>query len=181
MAIIKIDLPAGSKQLELVVADVDGKAGDFSYWCYPRFHRDSATDLTDKDLEAGTYRMKPLSAEVGHGQFLRNRTDAPPPVYYRDQKICDEFLFAHAPSSLTYAVPEGMSRFKAIGYCDVTPAVRYEVWADARQIYQSPLGGIIPIDVKIPSGTKSLELRTERTAKVDYTQTYWCYPRLYAK
>ncbi len=55
-----------------------------------------------------------------------------------------------------------MSRFTAIGYNVRSHHVKYEVWADAKRIYESPQAGIIPIDVKLPKGTKTIELKVKR-------------------
>ena len=60
---------------------------------------------------------------------------------------------------MTYVVPEGMTRFTAIGYNVMSHHVKYEVWADAKRINESLQAGIVPIDVKLPPGTKTIELK----------------------
>lgn len=74
-----------------------------------------------------------------------------------------------------------MTRFTAIGYAVLRHHVKYEVWADAKRIYESPQAGIIPIDVKLPPGTKTIELKINDLGNNRDDHSMWCYPRLHRK
>ncbi len=75
----------------------------------------------------------------------------------------------------------GLIRFTAIGYNVVSHHVKFEVWADAKRLYESPQAGIVPIDVKLPSGTKTIELKINDLGNRAADQSMWCYPRLHRK
>ncbi|QDV68118.1 NPCBM/NEW2 domain protein [Rosistilla carotiformis] len=179
--IIKLDLPANSKILELAVDPLGDHIYDHTYWCYPRFHRFSADRITEDKLDSPSRKLNIFSAEVGANRITYNKSIWAPPIHYRDAPICDEYLFAHAPSTVTYAVPDGMTRFTAVGYNVVSCSVRYEVWADGKPLLQTPQAGVVPIDVQLPSGTKSIELKVNDMGNSKDDQSFWCYPRLYAK
>lgn len=181
---IKVDLPAGSSLLELLVEEGATGLFDHSYWCYPRFHNVPAKEVTEEMLyEKSRSRGLQISSQsVGVGELTRNqpiKNCKSIPVSFPDAKPCDEFLFSVPNASVTYAVPEGMTRFTAIGYCVMSHRVKFEVWADARQIYTSPMVGIIPIEVKLPTGTKTIELKIDKAGKHDWDHAMWCYPRLH--
>lgn len=185
IAAINIDIPPKSKLLELVIDENGYRSWDHTYWCYPRFHKVTSDKVVEKMLD-GTPAIPftVASSVVGHDVLSYNKpikSLSSVPVHFRDAQPCDEFLFAHAPSSVTYTVPEGMTRLTAIGYCVTTQHVRFEVWADARQVYQSGAAGIAPIDVKLPPGAKTLELRVNDLGDARDDWSMWCYPRLYRK
>jgi predicted Ser/Thr protein kinase len=183
---IQIDLPRDAGLLELLVETGGNSNFDCSYWCYPRFHDVASEKVTDKML---TDRQRDLKFEIqSHTVGADKLTYNQPftfcrsvPLEYRDAKPCDEFLYSVPNASVTYAVPEGMTRFTAIGYCVVSHSVRFEVWADAKQIFASPQVGIIPIDVKLPSDTKTVELKINDLGSSEYDNAMWCYPRLHRK
>ena len=184
IAVIKVDVPAKASLLELVADPAEWEGYDHTYWRYPRYHAVTQEKITDKMLDG---RPGPLKfAIVSYaGTVTRNRPaiDAlkSVPVHFRDAQPCDEFLFAHAPSIVTYQVPEGMSRFTAIGYNVRSHHVKYEVWADAKRIYESPQAGIVPIDVKLPSDTKTIELKINDLGDFHDDFSMWCYPRLHRR
>jgi hypothetical protein len=180
-AVIKANLPKNSKLLELVVAALGDNNFDHSYWCFPRFHRETVDRIEDEKLDGKAKKASLVSVEVGASVFAYNKAPWAPPIHFRDAQVCDEYLFAHAPSSVTYAVPDGMTRFTATGYNVRSCSVRYEVWAGGKQIYESPQAGIVPIDVKLPAGTKSIELKVDAMGKNDYDHSFWCYPRLHGE
>ncbi|MCX7422629.1 MAG: NPCBM/NEW2 domain-containing protein [Planctomycetia bacterium] len=185
IAIVKVVIPAKASLLELV-AEPSGEHCDHTYWCYPRFHSVASDKVTDKMLDGklGTLKFSIASSSVGYGALTHNQPITglrSVPVHFRDAQPCDEFLFAHAPSTVTYQVPEGMSRFTAIGYNVYGHHVNYEVWADAKRLYESPQAGIIPIDVKLPPGTKTIELKINDLGKDWGDHSMWCYPRLHRK
>lgn len=136
------------------------------------------------DGKAESLKFTIASHSVGVQKLTHNEpinTLKSVPVHFRDAQPCDEFLYAHAPSTLKYQVPEGMTRFTAIGYNVLSHHVKYEVWADAKRIYESPQAGIIPIDVRLSAGTKTIELKINDLGSNDYDHSMWCYPRLHRK
>ncbi|MDB5342902.1 MAG: hypothetical protein JWP89_1279 [Schlesneria sp.] len=184
IAIMKIDVPPKSSVLELV-ADPNGDGSfDLTYWCYPRWHLVPAARITDKMLDgkAGAAQFSVASSTVAEGSLTHNVPLSKTTVInFRDAQCCDEFIQAHAPSSMTFAVPTGMNRFTAVGMTPYHHQVRFEVWADAKRIYQSPQGGLVNIDVKLPPGTKTIDLKVDELADTQFDQSMWCYPRLYRK
>lgn len=182
IAIIKVNIPANTSQLELIIDPVGDIGYDHSFWCYPRFHRVPAEEIKDEMLDS---KNDVLPWDVKHsrvqgGPLTHNERIFPSaPLNFRHASPCDEFIFAHAVSSIKYAVPAGMNRFTAIGYCCASEAVRYEVWVNSRKIYESPRAGIVPIDVKLPPEAKYIELRIESFGNGFMDWSMWCYPRLY--
>lgn len=186
VAPIKVDIPPKSSLLELLIDDAGDNRHDLSYWCYPRFHNVPADKVTDKmwDGKPGPLKFTIASQTVGFGKLTHNQPIGGAqavPVHFRDALPCDEFLFSVPNSTVTYSVPAGVTRFSAIGYCVFSHHVRFEVWADTKQIYRSPQAGIIPIDVKLPAGTKTVELKIDSLGNHQGDFSMWCYPRLYKK
>ncbi len=185
MAIIKVDIPAKSSLMELVVDPGKDSSYDHAYWCYPRFHAATADRVADKMLDGkpGPLKFRVASGTAEHG-LVHDRPIGPlksVPVHFRDIQPCDEFLLAHAPSTVTYQVPEGMSRFTAIGYNVFSHSVKFEVWADAKRVYESTEAGIISIDAKLPPGTRTIELKINDLGNPLGDAGIWCYPRLHRK
>lgn len=184
IAVIKIDLPAKGTLLELVVDPAGDTAYDHAFWCYPRFHNMAADQVTDKMLDDKRPQPKYIQASTAEFGPTFNKLYSSlqsKPVQFRDALPCDEFLMAHAPSSAMYQVPQNMTRFTAIGYNVISHSAKYEVWADRKKIYESPQAGIVKIDVKLPPGTKSIELKTTDVNGGAGDQCFWCYPRLHRK
>ena len=186
-AIIKVDVPPKSTLLELVVDPIGGVHFDRTYWCYPRFHSVPSGKITDKQLDGkpGPLGFAVSAHSVGGGMFSHNthhdEINTISVISFRDAQPCDEFLYAMAPSSITYQVPAGMSRFTAIGYNRLSFDVSYEVWADGKRVYQSPKAGIVSIDVALPAMTKLIELKIDNLGSSDFDHSLWCYPRLHRK
>lgn len=180
--VIKFDLPAKASFLDLI-ADPDGdSAYDHVYWCYPRFHAVKAERVTDAMLDGkpGPLRFEVASSEIPATPLTRNKPiGASGPVHFRDAVPCHEFIFAHAPSSIKYDVPDGMSRFTAIGLTPLSNSAKYEVLADGKLIYKSPQAGVVSIDAKLPAQTKSIELKVDPLGDAAADHSYWCYPRLH--
>jgi hypothetical protein len=165
----------------------------------------------EKDLKSDFVRLvgkKPLSAKALRNNFAINQFLAPPPELaqqwprvskdfkgrtdnqpivkavpapFRDAQLCYEFIHADAPSTVSFAVPAGMSQFTAIGWATAGNSVKFEVWADGDRIYQSPKAGIAQIDVKLPTGTAKIELKIDDPGNKSDAHTFWCYPRLHRK
>ena len=188
IAIAKVEIPAKASLLELVIDSAGDPSYDHTYWCYPRFHSVTLEKLSDKMLDGKPGPLKFTIApnpSVGAHTLTHNQpinTLKVIPLHFRDSLPCDEFLFAHAPSTVTYQVPEGMTRFSAFGYNVHSHHVKYEVWADAKRIHESPQpAGIDRIDVKLPPGTKTIELKINDLGNNRVDASMWCYPRLHRK
>ena len=187
LAEIKIDLPLKRSKLELVVDAAGDHAFDQSYWCFPRFHRKPVEQLTDAELDGkkpSTPSFNPgPESTASEGRVTRNQalegTFVGPP-HFRSLVPCDEFLFTHAPSSVTFAIPPGMTRFTAIGYNVRSQHTRFQVWADKNLLYESPQAGITPITVRLPPNARELELKVTDLEDRHLDHAMWCYPRLHA-
>lgn len=186
IALMKVDIPTGAQQLELAIDNAGNGARDHSYWCYPRFHGVDVKQITDKmlDSDPGLLKFTIGSAAVGYAELTHNEPIRDPhlkslPIHFRDAKPCDEFLFAHAPSSVVFDVPEGFNRFTAIGYCVRSYHVSFEVLAEGKRIYKSPAAGVVSIDVNLPAGTSAIQLKVHDLGDINDDQSMWCYPRLH--
>lgn len=187
IAIIKVEIPVKSRLLELVAEDVGNASFDHVYWCYPRFHVVDKDKITSKMLEGnpGPLKFAIAAGEVHLGKLSHNESFHPevhsPPLDYSSAVPCDEYLFGVATSSVIYEIPVGMTRFSAIGYNVRSNHVKFEVWSDARKLYESPVAGIVPIQVKLPPGTKRIELKVDELGTSFHDYSMWCYPRLHKK
>lgn len=186
LSVIKIDLLQKSSLLELIVDPIGDNRYDRAYWCYPRYHSIPADRISEKMLDGkpGPPKFSVASSTVDFGMLTHNqpiKSAAAVPVRFRDAAVCHEFIFAHAPSTATFQVPDGMTRFTAIGYSVMDHSVKFEVWADARRMFESPQAGIVPIDIKLPPGTKTIELKINDLGGNDWDTSMWCYPRLHRK
>lgn len=184
--LIKIDLSPTAKLLELVVDPDGSNFSDHLYWCYPRFHTVKSDLITEKmiDGESGPLRFNIESGEIMSKPAVANHNRPmvkAAPIHFRDTQLCHEFIYAHAPSAVSFAVPSGMTRFTAVGWATVSNTVKFEVWADGSRIYQSPEVGIAQIDVKLPARTAKIELKIDDLGDYRYDHTFWCYPRLHRK
>lgn len=185
VAVIKIDIPTGAKLLELVADPLGDSAYDHTFWCYPRFHVEPMSRVTDKMLDqALSGASLNISASKAEGAVTRSQPTEnlqSGPIHFRNFQPCDEFLFAHAPSAVTFQVPEGMTRFTAIGYNVIGQTAKFEVWADSVRIHESAMAGIVSIDIQLPPNTKSIELKTNDCGNAAGDQCIWCFPRLSRK
>ncbi|MDB5343071.1 MAG: hypothetical protein JWP89_1448 [Schlesneria sp.] len=180
--IVKVDLPPKASFVQLVADPGEIHSYDHVYWCYPRFHAVTAERVTDKMLDGkpGPLPFVVASSEVGAASLTHNKPIAhSPPVNFRDAVPCHEFIFAHAPSSIKYQIPDGMTRFTAIGSTPLSNSAKYEVWADGKLIYSSPQAGLVPIDIKLPARSKVIELKNDHLDDATADHSYWCYPRLH--
>ena len=102
-----------------------------------------------------------------------------------------DFLFAHSPSKLVYAIPGSVDRFTAIGtwldHPETVPGVwRYEVFIDGQLVHTGrhateDVEGH-PIDIPVPSDAKILTLKI--LAGDDgkaLANTTWAYPRFHKR
>jgi hypothetical protein len=106
-----------------------------------------------------------------------NQPFGPTPPRLDRAQPCREFLFAHAPSHLAYAIPTGAKEFSAVGYCMKSGTVKFRVFVDGQGVYESPLAGIAPIRTPLPLGARRLDLITDDFDGYVADWCAWCYPR----
>lgn len=105
-----------------------------------------------------------------------------------DGQPCEHFLFAHASSSISFAVPSGFTRFSAVGI-GPTKSGRtnyswsYQVMADGRQIFQSERLDTYPnhqlkIAADLPPGVKTITLITDAAGSGTDDHSIWANPKL---
>lgn len=183
---IKVKIPAKASVLDLIVSPVGEVPEDRCYWCNPRFHTVDDEELTEKLLlrqsDQGKFAISSFSGKkpmLNHNQLFAGNASAP--VQFSDVTPCDEFIFAHANSSVSYRIPEGMNRFSAVGYNTLSQHTKFEVWADGNRIFESPRAGVVPIDVRLPPHTKLIDLKVTDLGDTFADHSMWCYPRLYRK
>ena len=181
--VIKIPIPQKASTIELVCDPAGVSDYDRTCWCFPRFHNVDVERITDKMLDGKPTMRFTVGSSTIEKEPMRENVPviASPPVHFRDAVPCHEFLFAHATSTISYDVPPGITRFTAIGYNVVSQHVKYAVSADGATLFQSPLAGIVPIDVKLPAGTRTIELKISDEGGYGMDHSMWCYPRLHQK
>jgi hypothetical protein len=180
---IRVNLPRGCRAIELIADPLGDSFGDVAYWLYPRFHPAPITQQLELDghgEHGKCVELTPLSRAVGYSFFGVNKApNNPGPVRLLEETLCDEFVFAHAPSQLTYAIPEGTKEFSAVGYAALRP-VRFRIYVDNHQVFSSRSGcTATPIRVPIPRGAKKLDLVVDQGADSHDDWAFWCYPRFH--
>jgi hypothetical protein len=179
---VRVDLPARARELTLQVDAREDNHWDHSYWLRPRFHTLPVARVEGPGDESGHVKLTELdpdSTRVVQGEFHVNEPNRHRPVDLAEIRPCDEFITTHAPSLVTYPIPDGVKEFSAIGYCVRSATVKFCVFADGRLLHESPLAGIVPIRVPLPRGTRSLELVVKPFDHRFYDMSNWCYPRLH--
>ncbi|HYW80892.1 MAG TPA: hypothetical protein VE890_15025, partial [Thermoguttaceae bacterium] len=94
--------------------------------------------------------LKPQSVKAaGKGLMVDQAPIASWPMVPEDLIFCDEYLPAHAPSRIAYAIPKNRRSFSAVAYCVATPSVRFGVVVDGQSLLQIDKGGVIPIRIDL--------------------------------
>jgi hypothetical protein len=91
-------------------------------------------------------------------------------------EVCRDYLFAAAPSSLSYAIPAKTKYFTAIAYCAQSRHVKFIVKVDGQELFSVEKKAIAPVVVEIPDGAKVLELICEDLGDSNYDHSSWCFP-----
>ncbi|WP_254511713.1 hypothetical protein [Anatilimnocola floriformis] len=118
--------------------------------------------------------LRPVAASfTGDWHGVNGGTDQPPIV---GGALCREYLFAHAPSSLTYAIPAKAKYFTAISYCALSRTVNFIVRIDGKEAFSVERLPIAPVFVEIPEGAKSLELICDDLGNREFDGSFWCFP-----
>lgn len=129
--------------------------------------------------------MRPRAQQIGWGTFMINQNGFSQPVMINGRE-CGRYLYAHAPSSLIYDIPEGAIGFRAVG---ARPAGtfradigqwRLAVCVDDCEVLLSrgiqEEGGHIDIEIPIPKGSRLLELRADPLGKSEHDGAIWANP-----
>ena len=124
--------------------------------------------------------------KVGFADLWVGRNVDKRPVTLKGKDI-EDYLFAHASSSITYDIPQGVSRFSAWGIRtrgdeNVVGSWFYVVKVDGEEAFRSkPLVEYetyeIEIDVYIPSGSKEIELIINDMTNNFADHSIWALPR----
>ena len=189
---IDLDVPAGCRTITLSVGRVTDKsefyAGCPVYWLKPRFYDLPLTEAhTAPETENFTKltTLKPTEGDVkivhdGSYQTNPDELTIEPPA---DGVLpyCSDLLWAHANSKISYDIPEGAQRFRAIGTGYRSRSVRFAVQFDGKETYRSPIAGIVSIDVPIPAGAEKIVLLTDDCGDQQNDWADWCYPRFVGK
>ena len=125
--------------------------------------------------------MTPIYKQTGFGQITINGGTTPP--VFKD-KVCDDFIFAHANSILRYNIPAGSVYFSAIACSPFSKSIGFRVIADGKVIYKCKdlnrkSGQIDKIKVRLPRKAKILELVTDNLGDGDSDHSCWAYPTLH--
>jgi hypothetical protein len=141
----------------------------------------------------------PINARVGWGKLEDKYYDSDrnvARVALLGGKPCDLLLFTHAPSRVEYAIPSGYTRFKATGFGPTPTRLppsndissrkswKYRVEIDGRLVFESAeliryYGGEVPIDVRIPPGSKTITLSTDSCGDSNSDHSMWGNPKFY--
>jgi hypothetical protein len=121
--------------------------------------------------------VPPLSTQVGWGTYEVNWWMRP--LVPSSPKFCSEYLFAHAPSRVTYSIPKGVKSFSAVGYCATPGKLKFQVVADDARIFSSDKARIVPVLVDLPPRSKVLHLVVDDLGDPAWDQAFWLLPRFH--
>lgn len=107
---LDVALPEGSKELYLVVSDVDTISRDWADWCEPRL-------VMADGSETSLTKLKWKSASNGWGEWGVNRNPGGQTLKVDGKPVTDG-IGVHAVSVIAYDLPAGTKRFKARGGLD---------------------------------------------------------------
>lgn len=91
-------------------------------------------------------------------------------------KECTDYIFAHAPSRITYAIPPKAKYFTAVAYCVMSSHVNFVVKVDGKELFSRARRPITPVVVELPAGGKVLELECDDLGGLARDHSSWCYP-----
>ena len=123
--------------------------------------------------------LKPLSAKAMSNHLSLSTAPAGMAGWQNPilgNELCRDFLFAHAPSSVTYAIPAKAKYFTAIAYCVNNHHVKFVVKVDGQELFSADKKAIAPVVVEIPEGAKVLQLECDDLGDSAYDHSSWCFP-----
>ena len=155
-----------------VAAEAEQKEGTFRGLKVER--RVSLTELT------------PRATQVGFGSFMVNQCSDNSRVLI-DGRPCRTYVYAHAPSSVIYDIPEGVIGFRAIGTSPTGGVFRRDIgqWRlavrvdDAEAFISKGIqeaNGKIVVEIPLPKGAKEIELRADPMGGASHDQAIWAEP-----
>lgn len=122
--------------------------------------------------------LRPIEVKAHNGYFavsaLPKGADAHTPIVGGVE--CNDFLFAHAPSAVSYAIPPKTKYFTAVAYCALDPEVKFVVKVDGKELFATERRPIDTVVVEIPEGGKTLQLECVPLGKHFYDHSSWCFP-----
>jgi len=128
-------------------------------------------------------RMEPVYSTTLDSYPLRiNENGGYYPSPTINRKVCDEYIFAVAPSLIRYDIPPGAKWFKAVGLSFGGGAFKFVVTIDGDQLFESkPLNLYdykqVKVRVKIPDEAKQIELIVDNLGNSNDDNSVWAYPR----
>jgi hypothetical protein len=124
--------------------------------------------------------LKPTAVHVGAHEFMVNDSiEHKKPTI--NGKVCTEWLFAHADSSLTYTVSPGTTYFTAIGFSFLEKGVKFLVKSEGKVLFESgdlkdQPDQLQAICVKLPENIKTIELAVVGIPNITHRWSAWVYP-----
>lgn len=184
---VKIDaaLNPNERYLVLQVDDAGEPRFDRSFWLHPTVHVGPPGREKDHLLT----NEQPVHVEIANNQkndrFGVNTVPngVCPPLDVEEKSRCGEFLYAHAPSSVRYAVPRDAIGFSAIGYCLHSQHVQFALRVDNQEspLYEGKAAGLDKIQVALPPAATELTLIVRDLGDQYEDQAFWLYPRFHLR
>ena len=178
--VVKVDVPLQPTDRYLLL-QIEGQDVP-AFWLHPALHRSKKPLSLAKP---GSRFVVDIDDNEKNDQFKIN--DVPkstiPPLDLDQDSHCDEFLYAHAPSEVTYAIPQGAVSFSAIGYCLQSGDVDFQVRVDNRPdpIFRTGKTALAPVIVDLPEGATKVALVVDDLRNGRSDHAFWLYPRFHLK
>lgn len=125
--------------------------------------------------------LTPISLQ-GFSVQVVTKTKPGDKVVLLDGTPCNEYLFAHAPSDLTYPIPAGTRQFTAYGMSSGSQSIRFIVTVDGKELYsksleEKPKDEVgLAINVHVPPDAKKIRLTTDPMGGNNSDHSMWAYP-----
>jgi len=129
--------------------------------------------------------LVPVEYKVGFADLWIGKNIDNKKVLLEGEEI-QHYLFAHAPSSIMYKIPEGVTSFNAWGIKtegdgNVVGSWIYSVVIDGNEVFRSkPLvtyeNCVVPINVEIPFGAKIIQLKIDDMSNAFADHSIWAFP-----
>lgn len=132
--------------------------------------------------EGGIFLGKlPMKKSEGPEIFIAKDAESAKKVVMIDGGRCLEYIFAHAPSALTYDVPPGTKQFTAYALSTGYQSVKFSVVLDGKSVFTSNNPSayeqkMVPINIMIPEGTKRMELIVDPCGDNVADHSLWAFP-----
>jgi len=197
LASISVPLSGSAGKLALVVDEQGDFRNDQSFWINPvvTLRESVARPLREPLRDIDALSLKSLSATAPSDGIRFNNLDGrpgvlPPQLAALGGAPLRSYLFAHAPSRVEYEIPPGAVKFSAIGYCFRSTHVKFQVFENDRELFQSQRTGLVGIEVVLSGmpGKLALVIDAQGTASKDglnegasRDESFWVNPTFHAK